>query len=325
MDLNLHDREESSIIPSMTLYSGIIGISLFTWSFYNYSSFRRNVIQKMFDTYDYCYDLYHKLWYDEKIRINNIDKNHINIKEIHEPFLNKLLDSLTMSNTPNMSNTSEDVIEETEAYEEITQESYEGSDEGSDEENINKEVNREEDNKENNKENYEGTEILDFIKKYDFDHHDHILHKFLTNDINFKSIHIKEKTYYVLYPDLSENKDNEYNNFTKEHILESPWLAVSLVILTIDYEIKEYDITESLKKFWIENNNIPVHVEYYDFWVDILLNETGISKNNILSKDKIKKFHLSVINDVGDFKNYENVLIVPRKENFKIIEFPVQE
>jgi hypothetical protein len=74
-------------------------------------------------------------------------------------------------------------------------------------------------------------------------------------------------------------------------------------------ELKEYDITNSLKKFWIENNHLPVHLEYYDFWIDILLNEAGISNKNIIPRDKINDINLTIINEVGDFINYKNVLI----------------
>ncbi len=327
MEEDLYDPE-SSFLPTITLYTGILGISLFSWSFYNYSGFRRNVIQKTFNACDYCYDIFHKLWYDEKIRINDINKNYINIKDIHQPFLNKFLDDLTISNNlesnsssissmNNQENEKEnesselelvedlDKMETVETIEELIEEqNYEASDECS-------------------QKTEEDGELLDFIKKYDYDHHGHILHKFLTNDINFKSIHIKENTYYLLCPNLLENNIN--HDFKNEHILEIPWLAVSLIISTIDDELKEYDITSSLKKFWIENNNLPVHLEYYVFWVDILLNEAGISNKNIIPRDKIKDINLTIIDEVGEFINYKNVLIVPRKDNFKIIEFPSHE
>ena len=110
--------------------------------------------------------------------------------------------------------------------------------------------------------------------------------------------------------------------FTNDMILEIPWLAVSLEITTFDNNTVTHDITHGITKYLIDGNFLPIHPEYYDFWIDTLLYESGISKNNIIIKDKIKEIKMVIIDEVGDFIDYKNILIIPRKNNFKIINFP---
>ena len=238
----------------IVLYSSILGISFFSWSFYKSSSFRRSVLENSFNTYDYLYDKFHKVWYDDKIRITNLTKKDIKIADVHQSFL---------KNSNLESTTSDDLDGDSECEDKLEED----------------------------------------------------LNTFLNNNLYLQNVSIKDKNHYFLgtKPNL---------NFKTELILEMPWLAASLEITTNDDNTHTHDITESIQKFCIDGNFLPIHLEYYDFWIDILLHDTGVSKNHIHTKDKIKEIKMVTINEYGDFIDYKNILIVPRKGNFKIINFP---
>jgi hypothetical protein len=219
-----------------------IGLASFSWAFYKFPIFRRDVIQAGFDTVDYIYDVYHKLRYDDKIRIKSILKTN-NINHNHNPKY-----FLTSQETESESNL-----------------------------------------------------------------HKKTLVEFLSNELKFESLTLKEKQYYI----LGTKKENDV--FTNDKIIEFPWLAASLDIITFDNIIHNYDITANFKNFWIEHNQLPFHLEYYDIWISEL-----ISKNHSYypSKQEIKAVKLNVIDALGDFIEYSDVLIEPSKDETRIINFP---
>jgi len=282
MDISLYD---------ITFYSSIIGISVFSWSFYNYSGFRRKTIETAFNTYDYCYDKFHKIWYDDKIRTENIVKKDINVKHINNYFMiNTNLENVGLEYFSNKLET---------IYESESESDY----------------NSNSNSPTNSAYNSDSEEIKE-SKKIKLHKPERALIKFLTNDLKFEAVKIKEKKYYLLGPNPKFSHDN---------VLEMPWLSVSLEITSDSDDVNTHDITDTFNKFWLHGNHLPLHLEYYDFWIDTLLSESGISKNNIVSKDKIKQLKLSIINESGDFVEYNNVLIVPRKNNLKIIDFPLKD
>ena len=257
-------------LSDITLYTSFLCAGLFTWSFYKSSVFRRSIIETGFTTYDYCYDKFYKIWYDDKIRIKNINPNGVNVKELHDfILLNHNLEKKTINNL-------ETIFEN---------------------ENENEIISSDKDKNENH-------------------NHKKLLLDFLSNDLYFQAITIKEKKYYL----ISFN-----TKFTYDNILEMPWLSVSLEIISDEDVNNSYDITHIFNKFWLDGNYLPIHLEYYYFWIDTLLYESGISKNNIISKEKIKQMNLVIINETGDFIEYNNVLIVPRKDDLKIIDFPLKD
>ena len=221
------------------LATSILGLSVFGYNFYKKSGFRRYVIESMFNTYDYGYDIFYKIWYDDKIRITTIKTERVE-------HINKLV----LMNT-----------------------------------------------------------LIDMN-----DENDMIVKHFLTEDIKYQKATYKDKSYYLLGPKMEEI-------FGVKHILESPWLAASIEIKT-KYDVNHsIDITESIKEYWIEGNMIPIHLEYYDYWIYNLLRNSGISFSEKLFKIEIKDLSLQFINSMGDIELYKNVLILPRNNDLKLIEF----
>jgi hypothetical protein len=221
------------------LSTSILGVSLFSYKFYKNSGFRRTIIECLFNSYDYCYNTFYKLWYDDKIRITSIKTERIDL-------INKLM----LLNT----------------------------------------------------------------KIQDENENDMIINHFLNENIKYQKATYKDKCYYLLGPISSVF-------FGFKHIMESKWLAASIEITTKDDKMHSFDITESIKEFWIEGNMLPFHVEYYDYWILNLLRNSGMSLGEKLFKMEIKDLSLNIINEIGDIEIYNNVLIMPRNNDLKIIEF----
>ena len=221
------------------LSTTIAGLSLFGYNFYKNSGFRRYVIENMFNTHDYCYDIFYKMWYDDKIRITPIKTervDHIN----NQMLINTMIDMN--------------------------------------------------------------------------DENDMIIKNFLTEDIKYQKVSYKDKSYYLMGPNME-------SFFGLKHIMELPWLAASIEIKTKDDVNYSFDITESIKEYWIEGNMIPIHLEYYDYWIYNLLRNSGMPLHEKLFKIEIKDLSLQVINCMGDIELYNNVLILPRNNDLKLIEF----
>jgi hypothetical protein len=141
---------------------------------------------------------------------------------------------------------------------------------------------------------------------------------FFLNDLKYESITFKDKTYYILGTKHSEEISVSEN--LKDKIVDFPWLAVNLEIITLDGAVMGYDITNKFKEFWIEHNQLPFHLEYYDVWISQL-----ISDKIYPSKQEIKKIKLVIIDELGDFIEFTDVLIEPKKNDVKIIDFPKQK
>jgi hypothetical protein len=216
------------------LSTTILGVSLFGYQFYKSSGFRRCIIENMFTTYDYCYNIFYKLWYDDKIRINTIKTERIDL-------INKLV----------LLNTKTD---------------------------------------------------------------DTTITHFLTEDIKYQKASYKDKSYYLLGPKMEAF-------FGFKHILESPWLAASIEIQTKDGNEHSFDITESIKEYWIDGNMLPFHLEYYDYWIYNLLRNSSMQFREKLFKMEIQTLSLQVINSMGDIESYNNVLVLPKNNDVKIIYF----
>ncbi len=235
MDNN--DEKDSSF---NLIFTFGIGLASFSWAFYKFPIFRRDVIQAGFNTFDFIYDIYHKIRYDDKIRRKSILKGITTPKSF-----------LTSSQ-------------------------------------------------------------LELNKEGETNSHKKTLVEFLSNELKFESLTLKEKQYYI----LGTKKENDV--FTNDKIIEFPWLAASLDIITLDNVIHNYDITSNFKNFWIEHNQLPFHLEYYDIWISEL-----ISKNHSYypSKQEIKTIKLNVIDALGDFIEYSDVLIEPSNNETRIINF----
>jgi hypothetical protein len=82
-----------------------------------------------------------------------------------------------------------------------------------------------------------------------------------------------------------------------------------------------FDITESIKEYWIEGNMLPFHIEYYNYWIYNLLRNSGMTYGDQLFKMEIKDLSLQIINSMGDIELYKNVLISPRNNDLKLFEF----
>jgi hypothetical protein len=224
----------------------IVGFSL---SFIKNHKFQRKVIETFFNTYDYFYEKFYKLWYDDKVRTNVI--NTINSKNINHTLL------------------------------------------------MNTNLEKEEKEK--------GKEFMNENNK--------LLLEFLSNEIKFECVRLKEKVYYLIGTNPI---------FTKDHILECPWLAISIqLILNNQEEVLTVDVSKKIMEFWIEGNELPIHIEYYDYWIRKLLIDSGCSNFKISEKEDIKELKLVIINELGDSIEYQNILVVPKKDTVKTIEFPI--
>jgi hypothetical protein len=135
--------------------------------------------------------------------------------------------------------------------------------------------------------------------------------EFFSNELKFESLSLKEKQYYII-------GTKSENVLLSDKILEFPWLAASLEIILLTGETHTFEITNKFKNFWLEHNQLPLHVEYYDVWISELL----LDCKPIISKQEIKELKLTVIDQLGDFIEYSDVLIEPSKDETRIINFP---
>ena len=221
------------------LSTSILGLGLFGYNFYKNSGFRRYVIENMFTTYDYCYNIFYNYWYDDKIRISTIKTERVD-----------LINQLMLLNT----------------------------------------------------------------KIQEDDVNDKVINHFLTEDIKYQNVSYKDKSYYLICP-----KKELFFSF--KNVIESPWLAASIEIKTKDDKEYSFDVTESITEYWIEGNMLPFHREYYNYWIYNLIRNNDITYDEQLFKMEIKELSLQVINGMGDIEVYKNVLILPRNNDLKIIEF----
>jgi uncharacterized protein YkvS len=148
--------------------------------------------------------------------------------------------------------------------------------------------------------------------------HKMTLVNFFLNDLKYESVSFKDKTYYILGTNHSEEISEPEN--LKDKIVAFPWLAANLEIITFDNSVTTYEITNKFKEFWIEHNQLPFHLEYYDVWISQL-----ISNKVYPSKQEIKKIKLVIIDELGDFIEFNDVLIEPKKNDVRIIDFPKQK
>ncbi len=251
-------KNSSSIVP----YVITAGLGLLSWKLYSNPIFRRDFIQGCFNTYDYLYDKYYNLRYDNKIRRTSLLKNQsLENKQ-------KLVDFLYSDDSS------------------IIPESETDSD-GSNNSSI--------------------VSIVDSSHKYR-------LIEFFSNELKFESLSYKEKKYYILgtKSNIQEHKD------INDKIIDFPWLAASLDIICVDNTASSYEITDKFKNFWIEHNQLPLHIEYYDIWISELISD----KQSYPIKENIKEIKLTVIDQKGDFIEYSDVLIEPHRNETKIINIP---
>jgi hypothetical protein len=148
--------------------------------------------------------------------------------------------------------------------------------------------------------------------------HKMTLVNFFLNDLKYESVTFKDKTYYILGTKHSEEISDPEN--LKNKIVNFPWLSSNLEIITFDGAVMGFDITNKFKEFWIEHNQLPFHLEYYDVWISQL-----ISNKVYPSKQEIKKIKLVIIDELGDFIEFSDVLIEPKNNNVNIINFPKQK
>jgi hypothetical protein len=256
-----YENDEHKKSSSMILYIVTAGLGVFSWNMYIDPIFRRDFIQGCFKTYDYIYDKYYNLRYDDKVRRISLLKNQAFEKK------QKLIDFLY--------STSDDssVIPDSETDSDASHNSSIAS-------------------------------VLDTSHKY-------TLIEFFSNELKFESVTYKEKKYYIL-----GTKEN--NNDINDKIIEFPWLAASLDITCVDNTFLTYEITDKFKTFWIEHNQLPLHIEYYDIWISELISD----KQSYPSKENIKEIALKVIDQQGDFIEYSDVLIEPHRDQTKIINIP---
>jgi hypothetical protein len=151
------------------------------------------------------------------------------------------------------------------------------------------------------------------LKKNDQNLEDHNLKQLLnifSNNYSLSHVSYRDNDYYTLKSDKK--------SFELSHIINLPWLAVSLKVETNDQQCHEIDITSKLKKFWIKINRLPFHLEYYDLWIKGLLPELN------LEKDEIKHLELVIIDEMGNFINHSDVLIIPHSQSDKIDLIPLK-
>ncbi len=257
---NDENKKSSSIFP----YLVTAGLGVLSWKLYSNPIFRRDFIQGCFNTYDYIYDKYYNLRYDDKVTRISLLKKEVSQKQ------QKLIDFL-YSNSDDSS-----VIPDSETDSDASHTSSVVS-------------------------------LLDTSHKY-------TLIEFFSNELKFESVSYKEKKYYI----LGTKENNNVHKDINDKIIEFPWLAASLDITCVDNTSVTYEITDKFKTFWIEHNQLPLHIEYYDIWISELISD----KQSYPSKENIKEIALKVIDQKGDFIEYSDVLIEPHRDETKIINIP---
>ena len=260
-----YENDEQKKSTSLVPFLATAGLGFLSWKLYSNPIFRRDFIQGCFNTYDYLYDKYYNLRYDNKVRRTSLlKKQTIENKQ-------KLIDFLYSDDSS--------VCPESEVESDTSNNSS----------------------------------IISMIDSS----HKYTLIEFLSNELKFESLTYKEKKYYILGT-KANNQENKDNKDITDKIIEFPWLAASLEINYNDGTSSSYEITDKFKNFWIEHNQLPLHIEYYDIWISELISD----KQSYPTKENIKEIKLSVIDPQGDFIEYSDVLIEPHRNETKIINIP---
>jgi hypothetical protein len=275
-----NDESSIGIISSMIT----ISVGVLSWKIYTNPIFRRDFIQGCFNTCDYIYDKYYQLRYDDKIRrksLLNKDNRHNIISDTQ-----KFVD-LIYSSSDEINNCSSCSCSSSSSSSSVLPDS---------------------DNE------YEIPSNNSSLISSN-DSHKLTLIEFFSNELKFESLTYKEKKYYILGTKPMENINENIN----DKVLDFPWLAASLEIKTLDGDDLTFEITDQFKNFWLEHNQLPLHLEYYDIWITELLLD---SNNKFPSKQEIKEIKLTVIDEMGDFMEFNDVLIIPANQDTRFIKLP---
>ena len=68
-EYSIENQSSQSFLGYYGSFIALTATTLFGYTFYNSPQFRRNTIEFCFNAYDYCYDKFYNLWYDEKVRV----------------------------------------------------------------------------------------------------------------------------------------------------------------------------------------------------------------------------------------------------------------
>lgn len=139
------------------------------------------------------------------------------------------------------------------------------------------------------------------------DNHLGQLLEFFSDPHSLTQISFQEQNFYIV--------QNQKIPFKFDDIMTLPWLAVSLKVKTNEDFNHELDITEKWKQFWLKVNVLPFHLEYYDLWIREFYPD--------LEKGDIKDIELVVIDDMGEFRTYRNVLIKPHHDSEQVDLIPL--
>lgn len=118
---------------------------------------------------------------------------------------------------------------------------------------------------------------------------------FYASDLNLAKYQLKEKTFYHI-----GNK----SEFDLDNVLSLDWLSI-----TIEIDDYQKEISDLLKQLWVKNNKLPFSLEYYDFWIRKVFD---------LEVENPKNIKLVIINEMGDFLEFSNVLILPGEDDLVI-------
>ena len=334
--------------PSTLYYYGsfiVLSVStMFGYAFYNYPQFRRNTIEFCFGVYDYCYDKFYNLWYDDKVRVvisrihSHSDKTFkvLVLKKIKQQELkNQIAELYSSSSIPEEADaeselefsdiedeeyhTEESPADESPADESPEDESPEDEspadesnedespeDESPEDESHEDESPEDESNEDESNEDESNEDGDIHISKSAND----ILIDFFESDLIFHHVSFKEFDYYII-----DNYLDHHFKFSGKNIIDFPWLSATLEIKT-DTDFFSYEISNKLKYYWVKGNKLPLSIDYYNFWL------TELTDEKLPSHNDIKMISLTVIDENGEFNQFSEVLILPEESKTLIIDFP---
>jgi hypothetical protein len=355
-EYSIENQSSQSFLGYYGSFIALTVTTLFGYTFYNSPQFRRNTIEFCFSAYDYCYDKFYKLWYDEKVRVvisrihSHSDKNFkvIVLKKLKAQELKNKIEELLSQNitddellefepictidtekkeTTEQNQVSDQQVDE-EAKNEKNDEDEESKNEKSDEDedkDKDKEASQESEQESKNEKSDEDEEEDEEEASQESDEEEEEEEDYIINSAtNPNDILINFFESDLIFHHIAFKEFDYYiiDNYADHHFKFSDKDIIDFPWLSATLEIKtdrdlfSYEVSNKLKYYWVYGNKLPLSIDYYDFWISELTNEKLPSHNDV------KMVSLTVIDDKGEFCQFSEVLILPNEKKTIIIDFP---
>ena len=359
---NQSSQLSQSFLGYYASFIALTATTLFGYTFYNSPQFRRNTIEFCFNAYDYCYNKFYNLWYDEKVRVvisrihTHSDKKFkvLVLKKIKAQELkNKIEELLTQNITDDElcefipicstnAEKKENINQECNKFSDIDEDTSEEDNEqiqviGNEDKHIEKDNSDEE--YDENDENDENDEEADDDEEDDEDEEADEDEE----DENDEDDDEEEEEDYLINSETSSNdilinffesdlifhhvsfKEFDYyiiDNYTDSHFKFSETDIIEFPWLSATLEIK----TDS-DLFSYEVSNKLKYYWVYGNKLPLSIDYydfwiSELTNERLPSHNDVKMVSLTVIDDKGDFCQFSDVLILPNEKKTSIIDFP---